>query len=260
MTREHVIPRWARKAFAIQGGVTIHAHNDPTAGREQVGRLRDLNIVLDDAICATCNNIWLSGIETSVQPILKPMAVSAEPTMLDPAKQDLLALWAVKTCLLLELAFRQRYPNRRHIEGYKASAQELAWLWARNEPPPRSMVWLGCWDCQQETPVHYEPSGAQLPTADGVPVVGHFTTYTLGYVVFQVFTVDFIAAEQHGASIWNSNPPERLRKALPRVWPRVPTGQPVAWPPPAFREGDWRGLVTWDGVLRPDDAGGSAIA
>lgn len=253
LTREHVIPKWARKALAIQGGVTIHALDDPTAEKVLVGRLSDLNIVLNDRLCATCNNVWLSGLERKVRPLLEPMAVSAKPTMIDPAAQQLLAFWAVKTCLLLELAFRQRYPDRRLAEGYQATPQELAWLRARDEPPPCSMVWLGCWDCQKEMPVNYEPAGAELPTTDGVPVTGHFTTYTLGYVAFQVFTVDFIAAEQHGAPSWNSNPPEPLRKALPRIWPRRSDTLPVAWPPPAFRNDDWRRLVTWDGVLNPND-------
>ena len=62
-------------------------------------------------------------------------------------------------------------------------------MFANLEPPPRSMVWLGCWDCQREVPVNYAPSSAPLPTRDGKPVEGHFATFTLGYAAFQVFTV-----------------------------------------------------------------------
>jgi hypothetical protein len=29
--------------------------------------------------------------------------------------------------------------------------------------------------------------------------------YTLGFVAFQVFSVDFLAAEQHGAVLWNTH-------------------------------------------------------
>jgi len=106
-----------------------------------------------------------------------------------------------ETGLLLELAVRQMYQGQRAVEGYLATTQELAWLWAKNEPPPLSMLWLGCWDCQRAVPVNYEPSGAALPTADGVPVAGHLTTFTLGFVAFQVFTVDFLAAKQHCADV-----------------------------------------------------------
>jgi hypothetical protein len=43
----------------------------------------------------------------------------------------------------------------------------------------------------------YEPSGAPLPTADGFPITGHMTTFSIGFVALQVFTVDFVAAKEH---------------------------------------------------------------
>jgi hypothetical protein len=99
----------------------------------------------------------------------------------------------------------------------------------------------------------YEPSGAELPTADGSPLAGHLATFTLGYVAFQVFTIDFLAAEQHGAPVWNKRPPEPLAESLVRVWPPQLVVGDVSWPPPAFRGDDWHRLVTWDGVLRPGE-------
>lgn len=114
------------------------------------------------------------------------------------------------------------------------------------------MAWLGAWDCQRKVPVNYEPSSAQLPTASGTPLSGHLTTFTLGYVAFQVFTVDYIAAEQHGAVVWNTHVPDTLAQALTRIWPQQPHTPTITWPPAAFRRDDWRRLVTWDGKLRPD--------
>jgi hypothetical protein len=250
---EHVIPKWARRAFDIQGPLTLHASDGPGTARQQVGRTHHLNIVLQDAICRPCNNYWLGSIEKNAARILKPMVVSAQPTVLDPAAQALVAFWAVKTCLLLELAIRQQCPGQRTIEGYQATPQELAWLREKEEPPPRSMAWLGCWDCQNATPVNYEPSGANLPTADGSPVAGHLTTFTLGYAAFQVFSVDFLAAEQHAAPVWNPRPPAPLREGLPRIWPPLLGTCDLRWPPSAFARDDWRRIVTWDGVLRPGE-------
>ena len=130
-----------------------------------------------------------------------------------------------------------------------ATAQELAWLRERNEPPPRSMVWLGCWDCEREIPVNYQPSDAPLPTADATKLAGHPATFTLGYVAFQVFSVDFVAAEVHGAEVWNTRPSEQLREALMRIWPQQLAPQDVEWPGAAFRGEDWPRLVRWDGRL-----------
>lgn len=255
---EHVIPRWARRAFAIPGGLTLYAR-EVGAGdnRAPVDRLQHLNIVLKDALCRPCNTEWLGGIERRAARILKPMAVDAQPAILGADAQALVAFWAVKTGLLLELALRQMYPGQRAVGGYEATAQELACLRKENEPPPRSMVWLGCWDCQKEVAVRYEPSSAPLPTADGSELAGHLTTFTLGFVAFQIFTVDFIAAEQHGAPEWNPmGPPATIREALPRLWPRQLTVADVTWPPPAFAHDDWRRMVTWDEKLRPNSQGG----
>ncbi len=174
--------------------------------------MQALNVTLRDAICEDCNSVWLSRLERAVKPVLAPMAVSARPTALSPASQKLMAAWAVKTVLLLELALRQMYPVSRSAEGYQASQPEFAWLRAKSEPPPRSLVWLGCWDCQQAIPVRYAPSSAPLPTPDRSRVKGHMATFTLGFVAFQVFTVDYVAADQHQAS--SGTPTHR------RPWPR----------------------------------------
>lgn len=180
------------------------------------------------------------------------MALLTEPrVMLDPAAQKLLAFWAVKTAFLLELAFRRNRYDHRPIKGYIPTDLELAWLWAHSEPPPRSMVWLGAWDCQREIPVNYEPSGAPLPTEDGAPVTGHLTTLTLGFAAFQVFTVDFLAAEQHRALVWNTHVPDSLTHALTRIWPQPLAPRDISWPPRAFCREAWHRLVTWNGELRP---------
>lgn len=139
-----------------------------------------------------------------MRPILEPMAVRCEPALLDLDSQRLLAVWAVKTVYLLELASRQRYPGARLLEGYHPSTPEIGWLLAQLErrparliePPPRSMVWLACWDCKtpnavnRASTVNYAPSTAPLPTPDGGEVIGQFTTLAVGFAAFQVFTAD----------------------------------------------------------------------
>src|SRR5580704_2096999 len=127
LTCEHVIPKWARRSFDIKGPVTVHSREAGLSQRRRVGAMQALNITLDDAICEDCNSVWLSRLERRVKPLLAPMAVSAQPTALSPASQQLIATWAVKTVLLLELAFRQIYPGSRQVEGYEASPPELAW-------------------------------------------------------------------------------------------------------------------------------------
>ena len=249
LTDEDVIPKWALRALNVQGPITIGVREE-AAEQQHVGTRRTFKVVLDDGLCPTCNNVRLSQLENDVKAILAPMAVEPRPTTLTTASQKLLATWAVKTVLLLELAIRQKYPGARPVEGYLATGPEMAWMFANLEPPPRSMVWLGCWDCERQVPLNYAPSSAPLPTRDGKPVEGHFATFTLGYVAFQVFTVDFTAADRHGTDQWNTHPPPSLAQALTRIWPQLLATRDIDWPQQAFRREDWDMLVTWDGALR----------
>jgi hypothetical protein len=181
------------------------------------------------------------------------MIVLSEPSIvLDTAAQSLVALWAVKTCLLLEMGSRQMYPGGRSLPGYVASVPELAWLRQHEQPPPRSRVFIGCWDCEREVPLNYGPSEAFLPGAGGTQVIGHFATFSLGFVLFQVFTADFVTADVLNASAWHPWP-ERpwMRSALPRIWPPLDRVPDVTWPPPAFRREEWPRIVSWEGQLHP---------
>jgi len=251
LTDEDVIPKWALRAFDVQPPVTIQVREEGGTPQD-VGKRRSLKLMLEGGLCQRCNNVRLSQLENKVKPILAPMAVDCKPTTLDADSQRLLATWAVKTAFLVELALRQQQPGVRPVEGYVASPPEMAWLFAELEPPPRSLVWLGCWDCQLESPFRYGPSRAPLISADGVPVAGHFATFTFGFVEFQVFTVDFVVADKHGAGHWNFHPPQYLAQALARIWPQDDLRpRDVAWPPQqAFAKGDLDVLVSWDGALR----------
>ena len=247
MTREHVIPKWGRRSFDIKGPVRVDAREKGPGQRRRVGSMQALNVTLDDAICEECNSVWLSRLERAVKPLLAPMAVSASPATLSPASQKLLATWAVKTVLLLELAFRQMYPARQ-AEGYQASQPEFAWLRASTEPPPRSLVWLGCWDCQQAIPVGTRPPARRCPhrttaRSRGTSPPSPWDTSR------SVFTVDYVAAAAPGFRLERTGTAS-LAQALPRIRPPLLAQPEVSWPPQAFGAPDWDRLVTWDGALR----------
>ena len=118
LTDEDVIPKWMLRAFGAQGRVTLTA-SEEAAEPHEVRRLRRLQVTLDDGLCRRCNNELLSGLEQVVQPVLEPMAVRGKPTTLDLATQRLLAVWAIKTVYLMELAVLRRYPSMRRAAGYQ---------------------------------------------------------------------------------------------------------------------------------------------
>jgi hypothetical protein len=263
-TDEDVIPRWLLRAFNVEFGSTTINVGEEGGDKHQVRALRHFQVTLDGGLCRKCNNERLSGLEQLVQPILEPMAVRCQPTTLDLASQRLLAVWAIKTIYLLELASRQQYPGARAIEGYVPSNAEVGWLLAQLEqhparlvePPPRSMVWLASWDCMTPGSVNkgamltYAPSTAQVRTPGGGQVNGQFTTLAIGYAAFQVFTVDFVEAKRREAEVWNTHPPPSIVGQVPIIWPHRLYAGDVAWPPPAFPNDSFDRLTNWDGALR----------
>jgi hypothetical protein len=70
--------------------------------------------------------------------------------------------------LLLELSARQQYQRQRPNVGYQPSVAELAWLSARDEPPPRSRVWLGAFDSQNVTVASSRAQPGQLARASWI--------------------------------------------------------------------------------------------
>jgi hypothetical protein len=139
-----VIPKWLLRA----GGFDHRQRRRGVWEQHQVETLKRFQITLDGGLCKKCNNERLAGLEQAVQPILEPMAVRCEPATLDQASQRLLAVWAITTVYLLELASRRRYPEARPVEGHQPSSPDTGWLLAQLqqrpailvEPPPRSMV------------------------------------------------------------------------------------------------------------------------
>jgi hypothetical protein len=138
LTDEDVMPKWLLRAFDVQGPATITARAE-AGDPHEVRTLRHFQVTLDDGLCRKCNNELLGALEQAVQPILEPMAVWCQPTILDLASQRLLAVWAIKTVYLLELAIRQRYPDARPVGAISPAEQRSAGCWPSSSGGPPSL-------------------------------------------------------------------------------------------------------------------------
>lgn len=252
ISTEHVVPKWARKLLEPLEPMPFRAHAGEAAGADQrrkIAQVPHLSVVVDNTVCQQCNNGFLARLERRASKVLAPMIQTARHTTLDADHQAMLATWATKTVWLLELAARQMFPGDRPIEGYLASEVEFAWLWQNGKPPPRTLLWITSWDCERNVPMMYQPSGASLPTSSGNLHPGHMTTFSLGYVAFQVFSTNFVTADQQGAALWNTRPPASLASGILRIWPSLQ--QTVEWPGTVLGREEWTRLTQWDGRLRP---------
>lgn len=180
-TREHVLPRWAGSALDPGEPEPIRQLISVGTGRP-IERVRTGLLFSDTArvVCATCNNGWMSRLESSTRAVLVPM-IHGEGILLDRNAQRTLAAWALKTASVADHAQGNPWrrtsmeAERRHLaELGEPSADVLVWLAARLDPPPAQIYLWG-------TAAIPAPTAGEL---DGYVIYG--ATIALGPLAFQV--------------------------------------------------------------------------
>jgi uncharacterized protein YlxP (DUF503 family) len=227
---EDVISKWIRRTLDPATEVIIRA--EPSGA---LSRIQHLTVTLEDMVCQECNNTWMSRLENrGVKPFLEPMLTNKHAVTLDEIQQRDLARWAVIKVLLMEHAMRQRRAHLRSTVGYVPSDPELAWRYSNDDPPPRSRVWLGAFDAENRILVSTQSrllTSAPTP-GEAAPVAAHMTTLTIGHVLLQVFSTNFVLADEQSVPAYDANPPRSYAQALSRIWP---IGRSlIQWPPSAY--------------------------
>lgn len=178
-TREHLWPDWLQRDLEIREpfAVRIEQEHDGVETRD----IRFEAPPFDQkvrAVCAQCNNGWMSGMEAAAKPVLWPL-IHAEGRRLDATEQRVLARWALlKACVFDEL---------HRGEGVVLPAHR-GYLYEHKEPPPRGF-WVSLATYEAVELRHYAHQGLRL-TRGGVsappgPNV-YFVTITAGALVVQV--------------------------------------------------------------------------
>lgn len=200
-TDEHVFPQWLSKELTAIAGLV-------RPGEKGARPLRKLDITAP--ICSTCNNRWLSVLENDVKPLLSHM-LRGEEQRLFHNEQKLLATWALKTAMMLDLSSgRPIIPT-----GFFHSLRQ------RREPFQSSFVWIaGYSGSQWATWASHAP--LQLGSSEGEPPNGFVSTFTTFRVVFQV-----VGYFTNGGASFDDN--RIYREALAQISPL--RCLPVEWPP-----------------------------
>ncbi len=207
LSQEHVWPKWISRQLDDRGGFTMPSLHGPR-------RLRSLDFTAP--ICLTCNNRWLAVLENDVQPVLAPL-IRGEERMLSSKDQHLLAAWAVKTALMLDLFSGKPVIPTGFYYNFRL----------RRCPHEGQIVWLGAY-----RDWHYaawaQHGGLHVGVSADEPPNAFVSTFTAFRVVFQV-----AGAFDRGITF---NEGRLLAAALARVWP--PSEQSVDWPPKKLAFGD----------------------
>jgi hypothetical protein len=167
-------------------------------GQRQVRESSTLDLTLK-AVCRSCNTGWLSDLETEFSSAMLP-AIGGNPVSLDQQSQQMVATWAAKTWMLLEIALK-------FDRGWAFQGPGILPFLHRERRPPRELsVWLG-----GLVPGH--STLAWLTTMIvNEPPVGVITIFTIGNAVFHVYYP--FPPVRHSLAIGPN-----LRAGLTQIWP-----------------------------------------
>ncbi len=174
LTGEHIFPVWLGKALGpsatrvgeqqfTRDGSVVRSYTAPGFSQKS------------NVVCKRCNNVWMSQLESSVKPVLEPLALGKWPVTLSRQDCVRLAAWVLKTVAVFETAQPTQAvvppSHRRHLAG-------------TSTPPLRAQVWAGARPPGQVPTRFDHQSGGDSETElhDGYIAllgVGQF----LGYVV-----------------------------------------------------------------------------
>lgn len=148
-SKEHIWPDWMAEYFARADGQSHNRNTYTSRWHEQLcqkemQRPGHLSTVKLRVVCESCNNGWMSRLESETKRLLKPM-MEEEEIELNGTQQRTLALWAAVKAIVGEyaepdIAVTPKKDRRRIKEdgaipeyyavylGYCASGRDNAWM------------------------------------------------------------------------------------------------------------------------------------
>jgi hypothetical protein len=224
LTREDVIPLWARKSVLADAGA-VYQQFEATDIERQESQRPSLGMQAR-RVCAGCNNGWMSRLQERAQPFLESMLVGRRVS-LSKADAETLAGWSMMTGLMLQFTMptgptgQQVIPVGHDYYGY---------LWDHGTPPEDVTVWLGSAQVRTATQTALYDFGMRLP----IPVIDpdrekpfyrvdtYLLTYAIECLVVQLFGV---GPELYARFVKQ----EHWDRYLVRVWPDASAS--LDWPP-----------------------------
>jgi len=179
-TKEHLWPDWGRRLIADDENLH-HRQHARQEGRAPIDRewLTPPFRTTVSAVCAECNNGWMSRLEGRAKPMLLPM-LERRGRELHREGQRTLAAWGLKTAMMSE--------HTLGSEKRVVPDDDYADLREHGQPSERVVVWMA-------TYIGTMPGSVRLFGLDADVTQGPDrgrrdmwgATLTFGPVVFQVF-------------------------------------------------------------------------
>ena len=212
LTKEHIWPQWIGDALPITAELVPHeVHDLPPWDAPPFS-------LTVKRVCASCNNGWMSDLETTARPSLTPMMLGQQ-VALDGPTQKVIATWTLKTAMMFQFTEKARSIPDEHYE----------FLYRRRAPPGSTLTWIaryvnlkpdGTWHVERMA--HYASHKLEIIGSEsGKLTHGYGVTMSIGQLVLQVLGV----YGDHGERVHRS---ARSPGHSEEIWP---THGIVTWPP-----------------------------
>lgn len=214
-SKEHSFADWIGPVMAPDLGPAVsyvfhHRSENPVAGVEPRFKTANGPAFFTRAFCESCNNGWMSRLETAAKKILTPM-MQGQQRDLSSDDQQVLAFWAIKTLLAFQ--------TMESTVTTFAADEDFRELYETQAPLGRAQVWIGA-QAKEDSCWYRAHDARHRDTGQD----GYGATMAIGRVAFYVLigrTESFNLRVRGDAAL-------RLRE----IWPGY--GHSMLWPPLPF--------------------------
>jgi hypothetical protein len=168
-------------------------------------------------VCKSCNNGWMSDLESQTKKYLQPLLMG-EKCVLDFSSQTTIALWSLKTAMVLEALDQQQ--QRIYTQQEREQLQKLSII------PWRTSVWLAT---SIDRSLFLSAKNRHMSAEDTSKISGASITMAFSHVVIQVFTIRVPPEVGPSTCVTANVRCGPWEQATIQIWPAKTT--PVMWPP-----------------------------
>ena len=125
--REHIVGKWLLNDLNLYATRTRIGFGNllKTGKMDEIDEPRSLGSFITDAVCAICNNGWMSQLESAVKPLLSPLLVDPWPANSRRLLSDLfischiITRWLLKTACTFGAKMSVQVPDNIRTELYQ---------------------------------------------------------------------------------------------------------------------------------------------
>ena len=149
-SREDTVPKWLQAELGIATEIVEPTLTSP-AGVQLSQRVHPVDQLRTGGICRTCNNGWMSQLESTVQPILRALIRSKRMlASLRKVERQNLSRWAIKTAFVLDAGGLEPRVPQEQLQGLYQGAPRVPkylYVFARQQIQTRSWYYIesACW-------------------------------------------------------------------------------------------------------------------